>query len=59
LQPLIGFDDTVHARDPAGQLGPVGDEPGDNMLAGGIGAASKITATFANGAQAGLTYPTA
>ncbi len=30
-----------------------------NMLAGGIGAASKITATFQNGAQAGLTYPTA
>lgn len=30
-----------------------------NMLAGGIGQASKITATFQNSAQAGLTYPTA
>lgn len=29
-----------------------------NMLAGGIGQASKITATFQNSAQAGLTYPT-
>ena len=30
-----------------------------NMLAGGIGEASTITAEFVNGAQAGMTYPTA
>jgi hypothetical protein len=30
-----------------------------NMLAGGIGEASMITAEFVNGASAGLTYPTA
>jgi hypothetical protein len=29
-----------------------------NMLAGGIGEASMITAEFVNGASAGLTYPT-
>ena len=29
-----------------------------NMLAGGIGEASTITAEFVNGAQAGMTYPT-
>jgi hypothetical protein len=30
-----------------------------NMLSGGIGEASTITAEFTNAAQAGLTYPTA
>jgi hypothetical protein len=30
-----------------------------NMLAGGIGEASTITAEFVNAAQAGMTYPTA
>jgi hypothetical protein len=30
-----------------------------NMLAGGIGDVSKITAEFVNASQAGLTYPTA
>jgi len=30
-----------------------------NMLAGGIGAASEMTAEFVNAAQAGITYPTA
>lgn len=30
-----------------------------NMLSGGIGEVSKITAEFVNASQAGLTYPTA
>lgn len=30
-----------------------------NMLAGGIGAPSTISAEFVNGSQAGMTYPTA
>jgi hypothetical protein len=29
-----------------------------NMLSGGIGDASQITAEFVNGASAGITYPT-
>jgi hypothetical protein len=29
-----------------------------NMLSGGIGAASQISAEFVNAAQAGITYPT-
>jgi hypothetical protein len=32
---------------------------GYNMLDGGVGEATKITAEFKNGAQAGITYPTA
>jgi hypothetical protein len=30
-----------------------------NMLSGGVGEASTMTAEFVNAAQAGVTYPTA
>jgi hypothetical protein len=68
LQPLIGSTTGVTIEVRATSAGRSATNPAAlmtgllmnyNMLAGGIGAASKITATFVNSAQAGLTYPTA
>ena len=68
LQPLIGSTTpvTIEVRATSGArsaTNPAAVMSGllmnYNMLAGGIGEASKITATFQNAAQAGITYPTA
>jgi hypothetical protein len=68
LQPLIGSNTPVTIEVRATSAARSATNPAAlmsalltnyNMLAGGIGEASKITAEFVNAAQAGLTYPTA
>lgn len=68
LQPLIGSTTPVTIEVRATSSGRSATNPAAvmsgllmnyNMLSGGIGDASTITAEFVNGAQAGITYPTA
>lgn len=67
LQPLVASGTTVavevrptsgarSATNPAALLSAL--LMGYNMLSGGVGEASVITAEFVNGAQTGMTYPT-
>jgi hypothetical protein len=67
LQPLIGSSSTVtvevrptsgarSATNPAAVM--QGLLMNYNMLAGGVGEASTISAQFVNGSQTGMTYPT-
>ena len=67
LQPLIGSSSTVQievrptsaarsATNPAAVM--QGLLMNYNMLGGGVGEASTITADFVNGSQTGMTYPT-
>lgn len=67
LQPLIGSSSTVTVEvrptsaarsttNPAAVLNAL--LMNYNMLSGGVGEASTITAEFVNGSQTGLTYPT-
>jgi len=67
LQPLIGSTTPVSIEVRATSAARSATNPAAlmsglltnyNMLQGGIGEASKITAEFVNGSQAGLTYPT-
>lgn len=69
LQPLLGSSTPVAIEVRATSGGRSATNPAAllagallmnyNMLAGGVGEASKITAEFVNGSQAGMTYPTA
>lgn len=68
LQPLIGSAVGVVIEVRATSAGRSATNPAAlmtgllmsySMLAGGVGAASTIDATFVNNSQAGLTYPTA
>jgi hypothetical protein len=68
LQPLIGSSTPVTIEVRATSAGRSPTNPAAvmsgllmnyNMLAGGIGEMSKITAEFVNASQAGITYPTA
>ena len=68
LQPLIGSSTTVQieVRPTSGARSTTNPAAvmqallmNYNMLAGGVGEASTISAEFVNGSQSGLTYPTA
>lgn len=68
LQPLIGSSTPVTIEVRATSAARSATNPAAlmsgllmnyNMLSGGVGEASTITATFQNGAQGGITYPTA
>lgn len=68
LQPLIGSSTpiTVEVRPTSGARSATNPAAvlsallmNYNMLSGGVGEASTITAEFVNAAQAGMTYPTA